>query len=242
VLGAARCLIATFVVSLPLVGSTATPEPPSIAQRLWPRVSPLPIRPARVKLLDALLTLLADHELATSTMAVRVAASTRADPFAVVLTGLGALSGPFHGSASLQCHRLLLDAAASTPDLAVARVLSAQSLVGFGHPVYRDEDPRAVHLLGSVRSVASRKERAVVDGVIAAAGAVSGAKPNVDLATAAVALVSGMHLGATEAIFGLARTAGWIAHALEEYSEEPLRFRARAIYIGQEDLLKERKP
>jgi citrate synthase len=236
VLGAARGLIATFVAALPLVGRAASPEAARIAERLWPRVSALPSRPARVRLLDALLALLADHELATSTMAVRVAASTRADPFAVVLAGLGALSGPLHGSASLRCHRLLLDAAASTPDLAVARALSSQALAGFGHPVYQDDDPRAVYLLEGVRALALRKEQAVIDGVIAAAGAISRAKPNVDLAVGAVALALGMHVGATEAVFGLARTAGWIAHALEEYGEEPLRFRARAIYVGQREL------
>lgn len=226
-----RLLLATFVESLPLLADIDVDPESSVAARLWPRLSPDPHPAASTRLLDAALVLLADHELATSTMAARVAASTRANPFAVVLAGLGALNGPLHGSAALGCHRLLIDAASSTPEAAVARALASGPLAGFGHPVYRGEDPRAVHLLERVQALASRKERARIEGVIAAAGRVSGARPNVDFALAAVASVMGMTLGSTEAIFALARTAGWLAHALEEYGEAPLRFRARAIFV-----------
>lgn len=232
----ARRLIATFVETLPRAGGRATratrDAPTSIAARLWARVSPEAETAASTRLVDAALVLLADHELATSTMAARVAASTRADPYAVVLAGLGALNGPLHGSAALGCHRLLLDAAASSPESAVARALAAGPLAGFGHPVYRGEDPRAVHLLERAHALGSRKESVLIDGVLAAGVTVAGARPNVDFALAVVAFVTRMPLGATEAIFALARTAGWIAHALEEYGEPPLRFRARAIYVG----------
>jgi len=230
----ARRLVATFVDALPVLeGARPAHAEASIAERLWGRLSPLPPRAATTGMLNAALVLLADHELATSTMAARVAASTRANPFAVVLAGLGALNGPLHGSAALGCHRLLVDAAASAPEPAVARALAGGPLAGFGHPVYRGEDPRAVQLLEQVRAVASRKERALIDGVSAAAVTVSGAPPNVDFALAAVAHVTQMAFGSTEAIFALARTAGWIAHALEEYAEPPLRFRARAIFVGR---------
>ena len=232
----ARRLIATFVETLPRAGGRATRDardaPTSIAARLWTRVSPQAETAASIRLVDAALVLLADHELATSTMAARVAASTRADPYAVVLAGLGALNGPLHGSAALGCHRLLLDAAASSPEPAVARALAAGPLAGFGHPVYRGEDPRAVHLLERAHALGSRKEGALIDGVLAAGVTVAGARPNVDFALAVIAFVTRMPIGATEAIFALARTAGWIAHALEEYGEPPLRFRARAIYVG----------
>ncbi len=227
----ARRLIATFVEALPR-GSSRAVDGASIAARLWPRLSPEAPTAATIELLDAALVLLADHELATSTMAARVAASTRANPFAVVLAGLGALNGPLHGSAAIACHRLLLDAAASSPEQSVARALATGPLAGFGHPVYRGDDPRAVHLLERAHAVASRKERAVAFGVLAAAVTVSGARPNVDFALAVAAFVTRMPPGATEAIFALARTAGWIAHALEEYGEPPLRFRARAIFVG----------
>jgi citrate synthase len=186
-----------------------------------------------VAVLDAALVLLADHELATSTLAARVAASTRADPFAVVLAGLGAVSGPLHGKAALGAHQLVEDARrAPAVGAVVARTLAGGRLPGFGHPVYRGVDPRARHLLDRLADLLPRSERAVIDDVLAAASGLSDQPANVDFALGALA--SGLHmpLGATEAIFAVARIAGWIAHALEEYGEEPLRFRARAIYVG----------
>ena len=235
-----RALIASLVECLPRIGATTNRpvgghsrrETPSLAARLWPRLTEMPPRPAHLEVLDAALVLLADHELATSTMAVRVAASTRANPFAAVLAGLGAMAGPLHGAAPADGHRLLLAAASGTPEEAVARALATRSLQGFGHSMYRDADPRAVHLLERIREITTKREQAVIDDVLAAAMPVADAKPNSDFALAALAFVTKMPLGATEAIFALARTAGWIAHALEEYGEAPLRFRARAIYVS----------
>ena len=91
---------------------------PTLAARMWPRLSALPINARRVRVLDAALVLLADHELSTSTFAARVAASTRGDPYAVVLSGLGAVSGRLQGAAGhapfqmLQAARTLGSAAA----------------------------------------------------------------------------------------------------------------------------------
>ena len=203
-----------------------------IAVHLWSTLgSPSPTR-ARVGLLDNALVLLADHELATSTMAVRVAASCRANPFAVVQAGLGALNGPLHGGAAIACHRMLLDAAAMGAEAAVARALEGGNLRGFGHPVYAGEDPRATCLLARLDRVASRKDHTCVADTQRIAARVTSALPNVDFALGALAFATGLEPGATEAIFALARTAGWLAHAIEEYGEEPLRFRARAIYLG----------
>jgi citrate synthase len=233
-----RVLLTTFAQVLPALGKRAAAQAASrehpFASRLWPRVSPLPVTPARVAVLDAALILLADHELATSTLAARVAASTRADPFAVVLAGLGAVSGPLHGKAALAAHQLLLDArACAPPELAVARLLEQRRLVpGFGHPVYRDSDPRAACLFEKLTPLLKAAGRRVLDAVLRAAAASVSAKPNVDFALGALAFATDMPLGATEAIFAIARSAGWLAHALEEYGEQPLRFRARAIYIG----------
>jgi citrate synthase len=233
----ARTLLTTFVDALPPLSASdlaSRPRGKNVAARLWPRLSPLPSTAARIAALDSALVLLADHELATSTFAARVAASTRADPFAVVLAGLGAAIGPLHGKAPLAAHQMLVDAAsAPAPEQAVARVLSRSgSLPGYGHPVYRSADPRAQHLLKVLGPLLSKRDQAVLDSVTAAASASGSAQPNVDFALAALAFGTQMQLGATDAIFVFARTAGWIAHALEEYAEEPLRFRARAIYIG----------
>jgi citrate synthase len=237
VLAHARAMLASFVHLLPRVDGASNREPRArgLAHRLWPRVSSLPATPERVAVLDAALVLLSDHELATSTLAARVAASTRADPFAVVLAGLGAMSGPLHGKAALGVHRLFLRAAETSPELAVACAIEgANQTLGFGHPVYRGVDPRAAFLLDAIAPLVSRDLRKRIDAVAAVASAGGAARPNVDFALGAIAYALEMPVGATEAIFATARTAGWIAHALEEYSEAPLRFRARAIYIGPE--------
>jgi citrate synthase len=232
-----RALLATFVHLLPEVGGASSrPSPaPTFAHRLWSRLSALAATPERVAGLDAALVLLSDHELATSTLAARVAASTRADPFAVVLAGLGAMSGPLHGKAALGVHELLLHAAASSPELAFAQAVDETRVTyGFGHPVYRGVDPRAAHLLEVLAPLAGREDRRLIDAVLRVASSHGAAHPNVDFALGSLAFVLKMPVGATEAIFAIARTAGWLAHALEEYGEAPLRFRARAVYIGPE--------
>jgi citrate synthase len=115
----------------------------------------------------------------------------------------------------------------------VARLLEqGQRVPGFGHPVYRDIDPRAAYLLEKLTALVKAADRRVLDAVMHSAAASVPVKPNIDFALGAFAFATAMPLGATEAIFAIARTAGWLAHALEEYGEAPLRFRARAIYIG----------
>ncbi|HEY3955690.1 MAG TPA: citrate/2-methylcitrate synthase [Streptosporangiaceae bacterium] len=262
VVAAGRALIAGMVDSLPPAaptGATSHPAGPAashptdpgaphtagpaggappagegIAGRLWPKLCPAPATPGLLTALRAALVLLADHELAASTFAARVAASVRADPYAVVATGLGALGGPLHGGASLGAEGML--AAAATPGDAsrvVGDLLRLTGRVpGFGHFVYRTGDPRAVCLLGLVRRGAAGSPRLVVaDAVLAEMRERALPEPNIDLALAALADVAGLISGAGEAIFAVARTAGWIAHALEEYARAtPLR--PRAVYTG----------
>ena len=215
-------------------GNRATGARRRVAAALWPKLSALPATRPRVRVLDAALVLLADHELATSTLAARVAASTRADPYAVVLAGLGAVAGPRHGTAATAAHRLLLDAeAGGSAERALAAVLEDQGRPpGFGHPVYRGDDPRATVLFERLASICPRRAAATIDAVLAAADRLDVGAVNTDLALAAVAYATRMPVGATDRIFAVARTAGWVAHALEEYGEAPLRFRARAVYTG----------
>jgi citrate synthase len=249
VVRSARRLIATMVDSLPVVahdpvpplavGSEA-PRPDAIAVRLWPRLGPEPATPELVRTLNAALVLLADHELAASTLAARIAASTRADPYAVVGTGLGVLSGSLHGTASVPVHRLFNDVHEVGPDHAgalVAEHLRHSAVVpGFGHPLYPAGDPRAAALLDLVRASGAHPERlATVDAVHAVMAEDAPANPNVDFGLAALAHVAGWHLGAGEAVFAVARSAGWIAHAIEEYGEAGNRFRARARYLHTRD-------
>ncbi len=185
--------------------------------------------------LSAALVLLADHELAASTLAARAAAAARADPYAVVGTGLGAMSGALHGGASLGAETLM--AAARGPD-DVPRVVAdllrrGEKVPGFGHLVYRGGDPRATVLLDLVRRAAPKSgQLAVADAVLAEMRQKSLPEPNIDIAIATLAQVAGMVRGAGEAIFAVARTAGWIAHALEAYAGAgPLR--PRAVYTGR---------
>jgi citrate synthase len=227
VVALARSLLASFVCSLPALSS----RPGSLAQRLWPRLSPLPTSGARVRALNAALVLLADHELATSTFAARVAASTRADPVAVVLAGLGALAGPLHGKAARSLHRLLVEAA-NEANAAACALANGSTVTGFGHPVYRQGDPRAKELLSVLEPLLKARTRSVIAAVADAGRRKTGAEPNIDFALAALAYAMEMPVGASEAIFAIARTAGLIAHGLEEYGEQPLRFRARALYTG----------
>jgi len=206
----------------------------TVAERLVPRLCPAEPGAGLIDAVRAALVLLADHELAASTLAARVAASMRADPYAVVATGLGAVGGTLHGGASFGAEVMLrsasgpADAARAVGDL----LRRGERIPGFGHFVYRRRDPRAVLLLDLLRAADPGSERlAVADAVIAEARGRSLPEPNIDFALAALAVMAGMIPGAGEAIFAVARAAGWVAHALEEYARgTPIR--PRGIYTG----------
>lgn len=244
-----RRIIGVVVDALPLAGAVSgagagavpgngdgparTPAP--VAERLLRRLSPDPAQhtPARRRVLEAALVLLADHELATSTLAARVAASTWADPYLVVLAGLASLGGPLHGAAGDRLVPLVRDAVELGAEEAVGRRLRAgEQLGGFGHSVYTACDPRAEALWPLVRAAwPDHPVPTAVDGLIDVVAGRGDTFPNIDLALATVVTCAGMTPGAAAAIFAVARCAGWIAHAMEEY-EHRLRFRTRAAYTG----------
>jgi citrate synthase len=233
VIATARGLIAGLVDALPPAPGAAPPAGSSIAERLWTRLCPGPPDPALVKILQAALVLLADHELAASTLAARVAASVQADPYAVVTAGLGVLSGPLHGGASYGAERVLAEIGdpAQASHVIGRHLRDGRRLPGFGHPVHKTGDRRATFLLGLLReAVPDRLD--VVDAVFAAAERRKLPAPNTDFTLAALVSTTGMIPGAGEAVFAVARTAGWLAHAIEEYERRnPLR--PRAIYTGR---------
>ncbi|BBB01618.1 putative citrate synthase [Actinacidiphila reveromycinica] len=244
VLGTARSLIATLVDALPPAGGTrhgvgsgeGDEGDAPLAARLWPKLTTAPADEAALRVLDTALSLLIDHDLAASTLAARVAASARAHPYAVVSAGLGALDGPLHGQASALAHRMLAEVAAQGgAGPVVAEYLRAgQRVPGLGHRLYRGEDPRARALF------------ALLDEVPSAAAALGDAREvlataatrhrdlhaNVDLALGVLSVSHGMPPQAGETVFAVSRTAGWIAHALEEYAEPPLRMRLVGAYAG----------
>lgn len=180
--------------------------------------------------LDAPLILLADHGLAVSTVAARVAASARAPLPSVLAAALGAADGPLHATASTTAFRLLTEAL-QDPPASVSRAVERTDTTpaGFGHLVYARTDPRAEELLttlppGPVTDVVPL----LVERVVRTHGA--GAFPNVDLGLAAFAHAHGLPADARELLFEVARTAGWMAHALEEYAAPGLRFRVRGLH------------
>jgi citrate synthase len=237
VIAAGQVIMAGMVDCLPASQAgtvTGDDSEGSLTGRLWRKLRPGAPGTGLRRALRAALVLLADHELAASTLAARVAASVRADPYAVVATGLGAAGGALHGGASLGVEAML--AAAGSP-ADVPRVVSSvlrrgERIPGFGHFVYRAGDPRAVFLLNEVRAAAPGSPRLEVAEALAAEVASRGLpSPNIDFALGVLAAVSGMVTGAGEAVFAVARTAGWLGHALEEYARRtPLRPRAR--YTG----------
>jgi citrate synthase len=243
VIAAASGLIAAMADCLPAAGpdaalagagSSAVAGDDSIAGRLATKLCQRRPSAGLVAALRAALVLAADHELAASTLAARVAASVRADPYAVVGTGLGTMSGALHGGASLGAEVLLASASgpADAPRVVGELLRRGERIPGLGHFVYQTGDPRAMLLLDLIRAAAPDSGRlAVAEAVLAEAGRRALPAPNIELALAVLASVAGMVPGAGEAVFAVARTAGWLAHALEEYARAtPIR--PRGVYIG----------
>ncbi|HLX89488.1 MAG TPA: citrate/2-methylcitrate synthase, partial [Acidimicrobiales bacterium] len=215
-------------------GSRST-ETNSVAERLFSLLAPDPAQhtAARHRAFEAAMVVLADHEMASSTLAARVTASTWADPYLVVLAGLSALGGPLHGGASDRLVPLLRDAQAVGAAQAIGeRLRVGEQVGGFGHPVYTGRDPRADALWpllakGWDGDPAFRAAGDVIDVVRSQ----DDTFPNIDLALATLVTCADMVPGAGEAVFAVARCAGFVAHAMEEYRHR-LRFRVRAAYTG----------
>ncbi|MEV5431846.1 citrate synthase [Streptomyces sp. NPDC052701] len=236
VLGIARTLIPTLVAALPPVRPGHRDEGP-IAHRLWARLSGQDPDEACLRALDRALALLVDHDLAASTLAVRVAASARAHAYAAVSAGLGVLEGPLHGAAGGLAHRLLLDVLGhgdAAPVIA-EELRAGRRIPGLGHRLYPGEDPRARALFALLEEVPrAAPALAAARDVVATAARHTPLHANVDLALAVLTASCGMPAAAGETIFAVARTAGWIAHVLEEYGERPLRMRPSGRYTGPE--------
>ena len=203
------------------------PQGGDIATRLaraWTR-RPSPLLVAAI---SRALVLLADHGLATSTLAVRVAASVRTTPASAIACGLEVVAGPYHGMASQASAALFEDAAARGAAQVIAERRDAgRRLPGFGHSVYRNGDPRFEPLLDAVMALSGDPDRrTVVDEVLAEAGRTIGHLPNVDLALGALYFLGGLPPDAP--LFAIARIPGWVAHYAEELDERPVRFRGLA--------------
>jgi citrate synthase len=234
VLPRARSLVRWLAAALAFATDASRTEAalraPSIASAVAVALGVRP-DPTRLRLIDRLLVLMADHELNASTFAARVAASAQADPYACVLAGLAALSGPLHGGASDRVEALLAEVERPSDAARVVheRERRGERVPGFGHGYYKAGDPRARVLLASARSVGPRA-RGVreLEAVIAAMAEHGRPGPNVDTGAVAVRCALAMPRGAAAGLFAVGRCAGWIAHVLEQYeSGQLLRPRAR---------------
>jgi citrate synthase len=231
VLAAARRSCAGAVA---ILGADVT-APTTTAERLWRVLAGHDSKPVppRVAAVNAALVLMADHELSASALAARVAASAWADPYRVLLAGLGPLGGALHGGASFVIGGLFTEPDSQEGAIRALEQLRASGPVpGFGHGVYRDRDPRADHLLERIPLVAvdparARKIQALTD----ASRELGLSAPNADFALAALSYAMDLRRDAAATIFTVARIVGLIAHALEEYPHR-LRFRPRATYLG----------
>jgi citrate synthase len=183
---------------------------------------------------NAALVLLADHELSVSTLAARMAASISADPYAVVCVGLSALGGPLHAVAALAAEDMLAEVVrtAGAAQVVGARLRRGDRVPGFGHRLHPDGDPRATVLLAALRDgFAGTRGLEAAEAVLSVARERGLPPPNVDFALAALTVSAGLERGAGEAIFGIARAAGWLAHAIEEYGGGS-ELRPRPVYVG----------
>jgi citrate synthase len=186
------------------------------------------------RLLDQALILCADHELNVSTFAVRVVASTGSSPYDAVGAGLSALRGPRHGGHTTRVESFL-DEAGSPGRVrhAMAEWLARnRSVPGFGHPLYPDGDPRAEALFTAVeRFRPTSSATAFLRATRIAGRTVLGEYPTLDSGLVILRRALGLPRGSALVIFAIGRTAGWIAHAIEQYSRDQL-IRPRASYTG----------
>lgn len=178
-----------------------------------------------VDAVDTALVLLADHELTTSTLAARVAASVRPPAYGAIAAGLSTLSGHLHGGAAAEVAAFLVEArergAASALD---HRLAESGSAPGFGHSIYSRLDPRFGPLMDAVGALADPDGWSpTIEAVVSVAGKRVPAAPNVDLALGALLVKA--RLPPDAPLFAVARMAGLGAHVAEEMGEQPLRFR-----------------
>ena len=186
--------------------------------------------PRASELIRQALVLLADHELNASTFTVRCAASTGISLYDAVIAGLVALKGPRHGGVGPQASRLLDtllagDAAAIIRE----RVALGERFAGFGHMVYNDRDPRALSLFKAL--IQTGIDETMTMEIPHRIYEATGQFPNCDYALAVMRRALDMPKGSETTLFAIARTAGWIAHAIEQLESRKL-IRPRARYVG----------
>lgn len=231
-LASARALIVSLTE---LVAGAHARAGQSVAQLLATRAR-APVKVATQAVQQALV-LLADHELNASSFAARIAASTDAQLLPCFSAALAALSGPRHGGACARVEALLDEAATlSQPGRVIEqRIRRGDSVPGFGHPLYPGGDPRAQSLLEQARALATlgAPAKARLEPMLALARAMArqGLPPTVDFGLVVLTRALGMKPGSAALLFALGRSAGWVAHVLEQ-RQSPTILRPRARYTA----------
>jgi citrate synthase len=190
---------------------------------------------------DVCLVLHADHELNASTFTARVVAGTLANIYASVTAAIGALSGPLHGGANTNVMKTLLEIGVieNLESFIKQALAEKRKIMGFGHAVYRTEDPRATHLRKFSKEMGERAgvtkwyemSRKLEEVMMRE----KGLYPNVDFYSASTYYVMGIPLDLYTPIFAISRITGWTAHILEQYADNKL-IRPRAEYVGPRNL------
>jgi citrate synthase len=201
-------------------------------------------RPSAVetRALDTALTLHADHELNASTFAARVTAGTLSDLYSAIVAGVGALKGPLHGGANAAVMRLLITIGQDADDQRVEdfvreKLRKKEKIPGFGHRVYRTEDPRATHLRRMSQEVSERVGNMrwfeISKRIEAVMKEERKIEANVDFYSASTYYLLGIPIDLFTPLFAVSRVSGWTAHVLEQYANNRL-IRPRAEYVGPE--------
>jgi citrate synthase len=189
---------------------------------------------------DVSLVLHADHELNASTFAARVAAATLTDIHSAIVGAIGALKGPLHGGANAEVMKMLLDLGQDAgPERAEqyirAKLAKKEKISGFGHRVYRTEDPRATHLRQFSKTLGEKAGQpqwfTMSQRIEQVVQSEKKLYPNVDFYSASMFYSMGIPIDLYTPIFAVSRISGWTAHVLEQYANNRL-IRPRTDYIG----------
>ena len=193
------------------------------------------------RVFDVSLILHADHELNASTFTARVVSGTLADMYGAVRATIAVLSGPLHGGANTNVMKMLLEIGDinRVEDFLRQALAEKRKIMGFGHAVYKTEDPRATHLRQFSREVGERRGEIkwyemsrTVEEIMQREKKLY---PNVDFYSASTYYMMGIPLELYTPIFAVSRVSGWTGHILEQYANNKL-IRPRAEYVGQRDV------
>ncbi len=194
-----------------------------------------------VRAMDVALILHADHELNASTFAARVTASTLSDLYSAITSAIGALKGPLHGGANERVMELLraIQTVDRVEPVVQEKLARHERIMGFGHRVYKVEDPRATILRTWSRRIGEEKGDLrwydLLQKLCEVVHREKGLYPNVDLFSGSVYSLLGIPDDLFTPLFAVSRVSGWTAHVLEEYADLRL-IRPTARYTGPTDL------